>query len=455
MYWSPVSRIYNLTRLSSAGELRDLERGQPRGTSSSCRTRSARRTAISSRAPTPNYVRDFGDRREDRRDVEPQRSISPTTPTSRRSKWTSSRSTSRGSTCCFPEKRPFFLENRGLFAVGKTGEVDLFFSRRIGIDRDGNLVPIRRWRPAHGQGQRHQHRPAQHADRRDAADRVEQFLGRAGQQGPARTARAFGGIFVNRAGMGDLATDHDWNRTWGVDGRLGIGEAMTFQGFVARTETPGAVESEHAFSGSGRIPQPAVPRPTSATRRSAKTSTPRWDSSSARRPTGSSRRGTTTTCGPRRLTNGASASCGRTRRTRASGISTASRKRRPCTSTCTWTWRTATSSAPPSTGSTKACVEPFEVYPGVIVPPGQYAGFHTAFAGNTDRRKTLSFSGELELRRVPVGEPERHRAVGHVPARWHLQRHRALAAQRHRSAAGRVCHQSRDRCARPTTSTRS
>ena len=29
----------------------------------------------------------------------------------------------------FPEKRPFFLENRGLFAVGKSGEVDLFFSR--------------------------------------------------------------------------------------------------------------------------------------------------------------------------------------------------------------------------------------------------------------------------------------------------------------------------------------
>ena len=42
----------------------------------------------------------------------------------------------------FPEKRPFFLENRGLFAVGKSGEVDLFFSRRIGIDDNGELVPI-------------------------------------------------------------------------------------------------------------------------------------------------------------------------------------------------------------------------------------------------------------------------------------------------------------------------
>ena len=42
----------------------------------------------------------------------------------------------------FPEKRPFFLENRGLFAVGRPGEIDLFFSRRIGIDDNGVLIPI-------------------------------------------------------------------------------------------------------------------------------------------------------------------------------------------------------------------------------------------------------------------------------------------------------------------------
>ncbi|MEK7256228.1 MAG: DUF5916 domain-containing protein, partial [Bacteroidota bacterium] len=42
----------------------------------------------------------------------------------------------------FPEKRPFFLENAGLFSVGSPGEVDLFFSRRIGIGEGGGLVPI-------------------------------------------------------------------------------------------------------------------------------------------------------------------------------------------------------------------------------------------------------------------------------------------------------------------------
>ena len=32
----------------------------------------------------------------------------------------------------YPEKRAFFLENAGQFSVGSPGEVDLFFSRRIG-----------------------------------------------------------------------------------------------------------------------------------------------------------------------------------------------------------------------------------------------------------------------------------------------------------------------------------
>ena len=42
----------------------------------------------------------------------------------------------------FPEKRAFFLENAGQFSVGSPGEVDLFFSRRIGIGEQGELVPI-------------------------------------------------------------------------------------------------------------------------------------------------------------------------------------------------------------------------------------------------------------------------------------------------------------------------
>ena len=59
----------------------------------------------------------------------------------------------------FPEKRPFFLENAGLFAVGTAREAEIFFSRRIGIGPDGEEIPIigggapdrpRRTRPTSG-----------------------------------------------------------------------------------------------------------------------------------------------------------------------------------------------------------------------------------------------------------------------------------------------------------------
>ncbi len=42
----------------------------------------------------------------------------------------------------FPEKRPFFLENAGVFSAGTPQAVDLFFTRRIGIDTLGRPVPI-------------------------------------------------------------------------------------------------------------------------------------------------------------------------------------------------------------------------------------------------------------------------------------------------------------------------
>ena len=42
----------------------------------------------------------------------------------------------------FPEKRPFFLENAGLFTVGAPRQVELFFSRRIGLSSDGDIIPI-------------------------------------------------------------------------------------------------------------------------------------------------------------------------------------------------------------------------------------------------------------------------------------------------------------------------
>ena len=42
----------------------------------------------------------------------------------------------------FPETRPFFLENAGLFQVGIPGAAQVFHSRRIGIASDGRRLPI-------------------------------------------------------------------------------------------------------------------------------------------------------------------------------------------------------------------------------------------------------------------------------------------------------------------------
>ncbi len=42
----------------------------------------------------------------------------------------------------FPEKREFFLESSGLFDFGTPGRVQVFYSRRIGLDTSGAAVPI-------------------------------------------------------------------------------------------------------------------------------------------------------------------------------------------------------------------------------------------------------------------------------------------------------------------------
>src|SRR5690606_26187803 len=44
---------------------------------------------------------------------------------------------------CFPEKRPFFLENASTFQFGQPQAIDLFFSRRIGLSgAGGTLLPL-------------------------------------------------------------------------------------------------------------------------------------------------------------------------------------------------------------------------------------------------------------------------------------------------------------------------
>jgi hypothetical protein len=136
----------------------------------------------------------------------------------------------------FPEKRPFFLENAGLFSVGVPQEVELFFSRRIGLGPDGEEIPIEGGLRLSGKAGR--------SNLGLLYMRAEEATGIA--------PSSLGAIFVGREGSGDLADSDDSNNALGVDGRWGIGEYGELSGFVARTDTPGIETDDYAFRLAGR-----------------------------------------------------------------------------------------------------------------------------------------------------------------------------------------------------------
>jgi hypothetical protein len=57
-----------------------------------------------------------------------------------------------------------------------------------------------------------------------------------------------GGIFVHRLNTDDTG---DYNLTYGVDGRLGVGQALTFDGYASGTTTPDISGGQYAVEGRG------------------------------------------------------------------------------------------------------------------------------------------------------------------------------------------------------------
>ena len=159
----------------------------------------------------------------------------------------------------FPEKRPFFLENAGAFTVNAAsasgrglGQTELFFSRRIGISAAGAPIPIRAGARLSGKvsdtltvGFLNMQTEAP-----DAGSAANNFtVTRLRRDLPNRSS--IGGLFINRQATGPRAPGNDYNRTYALDGRWGIGQAGLVQGFVGRTQTPGRHGRDHALSLSG------------------------------------------------------------------------------------------------------------------------------------------------------------------------------------------------------------
>ena len=145
----------------------------------------------------------------------------------------------------FPEKRPFYLENAGQFSVGSPSEVDLFFSRRIGLGPNGEIIPTIGGARLSGKIKN-----TNIGFLNITTDKVEELqidknnftLGRINQQIGQRSS--IGGLFINKLSIGDSNRS---NKTYAVDGKWGIGKKATISGYYAKTETPGIDTNDQSF----------------------------------------------------------------------------------------------------------------------------------------------------------------------------------------------------------------
>tara|TARA_B100001123_G_scaffold414842_1_gene514768 strand:- start:5099 stop:7369 length:2271 start_codon:yes stop_codon:yes gene_type:complete len=145
----------------------------------------------------------------------------------------------------FPEKRPFFLENASIFNVAGRGTI--FNSRRIGI-RNGKPVPVRAGGRlsgrAHGFNLGLLHIQTGHEGDLlpNQANGDAFWVARAAREFPNRSG--VGVFFAERRGRG---VDGDWNRTYAMDGQVGIAESLDLRSYIALTETPGRDGPNHYF----------------------------------------------------------------------------------------------------------------------------------------------------------------------------------------------------------------
>ncbi len=239
-YWSPLPRQYNINRISLAGELQGIDVPAQRNLQL-----------------TPYLLGQTLTRTEDRRtirtgdfgadlkySVTPSMTLDLTYNTDFAQVEVDDEQVNLDRfNLFFPEKRPFFLENAGIFSVGQPGQVDIFFSRRIGLSDNGAQIPIiggGRLSGKVGSNTNVGFLNMQTASVDATGTPRQNFtVGRVRQDLANRSN--IGVMFVNRQANGELAgTDlagDDYNRTFAFDGRWGIGDGGTISGFAAGTDT--------------------------------------------------------------------------------------------------------------------------------------------------------------------------------------------------------------------------
>lgn len=244
-FWSPLPRQFNLYRLSQAGELRGLKISSQRNFKFMPYALGEAKFQELNRLNRKQWRGDFG--ADAKYSLTPALTLDATYNTDFAQVEVDEQQINLDRfNLFFPEKRPFFLENAGLFTVGSPGEVEVFFSRRIGLDNNGQAVPIVGGARLSGKvGTSDIGVLNMQTKALDSLHANNFTVARFKQELPNRSN--LGAIFVNRQGTGELAPQDDYNRTLALDGKLGYGKYGQVSGFFANSFTPGAASNRHAF----------------------------------------------------------------------------------------------------------------------------------------------------------------------------------------------------------------
>ena len=252
-YWSPLPRQFNLYRVSMAGTLQNIEVPDPRNLKIMPYVLGQRlvdrdgQRAMSPELDPDGRRGDFG--ADIKYSLTPSMALDLTYNTDFAQVEVDEEQINLDRfTLFFPEKRPFFLENAGIFSISADGtaqtgsDVELFFSRRIGISPTGQTVPIIGGARVSGTVGRNaslgllnmQTEKVQGVAESNnfSVARFEQRL---------KNRSSVGVMFVNREGSNDLSEptlDNGYNRLIGVNGKLGLGLNSEIAGYVARTFSP-------------------------------------------------------------------------------------------------------------------------------------------------------------------------------------------------------------------------
>jgi len=245
-FWAPIPRQYNLYRLSLAGTVSGIQ--TPAMRNFKVTPYALANTLESGEAPAEALV--LGDLGVDLKyNLTPSLALDGTVNTDFAQVEVDDQQINLDRfNLFFPEKRPFFLENAGFFTVGNPGEVELFFSRRIGIADNGEVIPILGGARVSGKAGKYNVGllNMQTASFEDRVASNNFAVVRVSRDLPNRST--IGGVFVNRQGTGSLAGDDEHNRTFALDGKWGIGQSTVLSSFVAKTETPGVDTGDVAFN---------------------------------------------------------------------------------------------------------------------------------------------------------------------------------------------------------------